>query len=335
MLVLYSTVVVLSMTSKAAVLLGLGTLDGNDGVRGKSNASVQGSGIISVQHSGFLYKKSLSKGKETQQSHLSRAVQVFTTPLLPEAWNKRWFVLKDGFLIWYRAKPRGGERFHVHCKGFMPVAGCQVFPSGKDGAFYQFDLSWSLSLEGLESSRSVLMLKSDCEAEVKEWMKAISHCAHINWQTIRGFKVSTRVTEEQLSQDLLAIRTNLKQVKATLEEVLSDRIKVMEAIMKEKATFRKQAADITSHQLTNEAAIEELDEKRVCLKTAQSKEHILQAQATHAKEELLAKLHSLKELLEEQSGEQTDGSRNGEAGALDNIKEQALNDVYYLLRYLS
>jgi hypothetical protein len=83
---------------------------------GKSDSSDDPSSLgshllLEIQKSGFLRKKRFSRqGK-------------------PGPWKSRFFVLKDGFLLWYSDKPSKKllqGTFDPHPKGTLPMGGCSV-----------------------------------------------------------------------------------------------------------------------------------------------------------------------------------------------------------------
>ena len=69
------------------------------------------SGEVTLQMSGYLMKKPFSSGGRSGP------------------WQKRFFVLKDGFLFWYvdnKSKKKLGKTFDMHPKGCLPLGGCIV-----------------------------------------------------------------------------------------------------------------------------------------------------------------------------------------------------------------
>jgi hypothetical protein len=90
-------------------------------------------GFLQGQREGWLYKKPLAGTKAG-------------------AWQKRYFVLKDSFLFWYDSKPGQGT-FNWKPKGVLPLGGASVFPMGKEGSDFVFEVVH------LGSSGTSLLLK--------------------------------------------------------------------------------------------------------------------------------------------------------------------------------
>lgn len=89
------------MDSKAKALLGLD--ESKEKVVPRARGTVVKTSLY-VQKKGYLSKKPFSAKSVVKH----------------QKWQKRWFVLKDSFLIWYKSKPSKGD-FDLHPAGVLPL----------------------------------------------------------------------------------------------------------------------------------------------------------------------------------------------------------------------
>ena len=92
-----------AMDSKAKALLGLEESKEKGKVPARANGTVAKTSLY-VQKKGFLSKKPFSAKSVVKH----------------QKWQKRWFVLKDSFLIWYKSRPGKGD-FDLHPAGVLPL----------------------------------------------------------------------------------------------------------------------------------------------------------------------------------------------------------------------
>jgi len=138
-----------AMGSKAQAMLGIGGSSSNLGV----------SSIVQTQRQGFMHKKPFTKAGITGNGN----------------WQKRFFILKDSFLFWYKSKPSTG--FDMTPSGCLPLGGCSVFPMGKDS-----DGGFVFEVSHADFSGAVLQLKCHDKGEVDDWIRVLQDCSKATWQ---------------------------------------------------------------------------------------------------------------------------------------------------------
>lgn len=118
-----------------------------------------------VQHCGYLEKKS------------------FYSNNILKFWKKCFFVIKDGFLIWFNSFPSGDSNFTIHPSGFLPLTGCTVSPEGKDGQGFVFQVL-APALKGKS-----LWLKAHTEKEANGWSEIFTQVARVPFDVIQLGKI--------------------------------------------------------------------------------------------------------------------------------------------------
>lgn len=120
---------------------------------------------LEIQRSGFLRKKRFSRvGK-------------------PGPWQKRFFVLKDGFLLWYSDKPSKKNlqgTFDPHPKGALPMGGCSVRAvSGQSSKGEDENRAFEVSHPDWHGS---LLLAADDEADAAEWCRLLNDARRVTME---------------------------------------------------------------------------------------------------------------------------------------------------------
>ncbi|GBG28181.1 Pleckstrin-likey domain-containing family D member 1 [Hondaea fermentalgiana] len=178
--------------SKAQEMLGLGP-------NSKSR-------VLEVQRQGFLYKKPFSSNRRGQ-------------------WQRRYFVLKDSFLLWYTSKP--SSAFDMYPAGCLPLGGCSVFPMGreKDGGFV-FEISHP------DFDGNTLQLKSKDKAQVDDWIGVLEESSKATWQNamlgdalIQKLKHAGTAAEKEREEALQEAR----RAAELMAEAREEKLRLMEA----------------------------------------------------------------------------------------------------------
>lgn len=145
---------------KAAKMLGLdGESQGRPTVgRATINSTGKtGAGKVTVQRTGFLFKKGFYKKG------------------LRNKFQKRFFVLKDSFLLWYKKQPPGACNYGMYPEGCVPVGGCTVEQEGKDENGFYFQIVHP-------EFNEPLLLRSDNLEDTQEWISVLSDCKEATWE---------------------------------------------------------------------------------------------------------------------------------------------------------
>ena len=88
-------------------------------------------------------------------------------------WARRYFVLKDGFILYYAARAAAMTAFDVHPKGVIPLGGCSV-ASYEGGPTRERTESFRISHPAFHGR--ALVLCADTAADNAQWMKAVMNC---------------------------------------------------------------------------------------------------------------------------------------------------------------
>ena len=110
-------------------------------------------GYLNVQKEGWLWKRPF-------------------TGSVNGSWQKRYFVLKDSFLFWFDSK--SDSPFASKPKGALPLGAAQVFPLGKEGNSFLFEVTHM-------SFKHNMVLKSEEKQDVDDWIEAMTDCRKGTW----------------------------------------------------------------------------------------------------------------------------------------------------------
>jgi len=144
-------------------MLGLETASNTDSQRRPSGGrktfhsdAKAGAGKVSVQRAGFLFKKPFYKKG------------------LRNKFQKRYFVLKDSFILWYKKAPPGSCNYGMYPEGCLPVGGCTVTQEGVDNNGYFFGVSHP-------EFHDRLTLRAETAQEAQEWIDLLKECKEATW----------------------------------------------------------------------------------------------------------------------------------------------------------
>ncbi|ELU12925.1 hypothetical protein CAPTEDRAFT_155422, partial [Capitella teleta] len=98
-------------------------------------------------------------------------------------WSRRFFVIKDGFVLYYPDNERKEfERkkgcFNIHPRGILPLGGCSVQPYSEPGHPFAISIR-SEELDGC------MILGADTEYERDKWIQIITQSTRITWNNAR------------------------------------------------------------------------------------------------------------------------------------------------------
>ena len=155
-------------------------------------------GFLQVQREGWMHKKPLAGSKAG-------------------AWQKRYFILKDSFLLWYDAKPQQGT-FNWKPKGVLPLGGASVFPMGKEGSDFVFEVTH------LGAEHASLHLKVEDKADADDWIRVLNECRKATYanavvgsaQLARIKSVGTKM-EKDMQEALEKIQLQAAEIEAARE----------------------------------------------------------------------------------------------------------------------
>lgn len=116
------------------------------------------------QRAGFLHKLPMSKG-------------------MSERWQKRLFVAKDGYLLYYAASgPANPTHFDTKPKGVIPLGGCKVdlVERGPKGSRYGLRITHPDFYAG-----RMLILASDSSDDQKGWLEVLNDCSRVTMENAK------------------------------------------------------------------------------------------------------------------------------------------------------
>ncbi|XP_046992275.1 pleckstrin homology domain-containing family D member 1-like isoform X2 [Schistocerca americana] len=131
--------------------------------------------VTKVQLSGILLKKSFSP-------HSNK-------------WNKRFFMVKEGFLLYYseNEKKSFDKRgyFNIHPKGVLPIGGCIIQPSSDVGQEYIIKIGSDSFING------PVILAAETQFDQERWIQGLQEAARITWENSRMGESIIRDLESQ------------------------------------------------------------------------------------------------------------------------------------------
>ena len=227
---------------------------------------------VTIQMSGYLMKKPFSSGGRSGP------------------WQKRFFVLKDGFLFWYvdnKSKKKLGRTFDMHPKGCLPLGGCTV-QAVKGRNKYGEEEARAFEVGHADFSDGSLLLAAEDEASCKRWMEFVEGSSRVTWENAQlgdallekerakgteleaekakalselQLKAETLAQERKAKEDLLQTKAQLevekKEAIAATEEERAAKKAAMAAASAEEEQRRKAIADAREKEQAQQALLEE------------------------------------------------------------------------------
>lgn len=272
------------MSSSAPASTGGGTF-GSDAEFGKKAEKFFGlggsagdtpSGYLQVQREGWMYKKPLSDSKVG-------------------AWQKRYFVLKDSFLFWYDVKP-AQQAFNWKPKGVLPLGGASVFPMGKEGTHFVFEVVHP----GIQNSS--LLLKVEDKADADDWIRVLNECRKATFanaivgtaQLARIKSVGTRMEKDML-EALEQVQKKATAIEAAREAKFKTMMEHMEQQKKHDLELNAQLYETTKLRDEITEVGKKVDEQRLAAMSEVQLREEVEMRLAEAKLQVIELAASLKE----------------------------------------
>ncbi|XP_050406174.1 pleckstrin homology domain-containing family D member 1 isoform X1 [Patella vulgata] len=254
-----------------------------------------------------------------QQGDWSSSIQIHGTllkrPLGHQSnnWSRRFFMVKDGFLIYYpeNEKKEFDKRVHfnVHPKGIIPLAECEFKAIREPGHPFAFQVE-------SPEIRGRLILAGESDYERKQWMETMVNCRRVTWKNTclademikrlesQGLEMAREkqnyfdrlvsevnaLSEEKIrTEELARVNTELEKEKEKLE-------KFTEEIREEYAKLKDELDD-TSQIMTS------LDEDRQKLSTLLSEQQSQLQELEKDKEKILQDMKNREKMASQLSKE--------------------------------
>lgn len=233
-------------------------------------------GYLQTQRDGWLYKKPLQGSKAG-------------------SWQKRYFILKDSFLLWYDNKPAQGS-FNWRPKGVMPLGGANVFPMGKEGNGFLFEVIQP----GFADTS--LLLKADDKANADDWIRVLNECRKAtyansvvgNAQLARIKSVGTRM-EKDMMKALEQVQIRAAEIEAAREQKARTMMEHMEAQRQHDEQVNMKLYE--THRLQDEIyeAEQKVEEQRLTKLSEEQLRAEVESRLQAAKQQVVELTQSLKE----------------------------------------
>jgi hypothetical protein len=233
-------------------------------------------GFLQVQREGWMWKKPLTGTKAG-------------------AWQKRYFVLKDAFLFWYDSKPAQAS-FNWKPKGCLPMGGANVFPMGKEGSAFVFEVAHV----GYDTMS--LLLKVEDKLDADDWIRVLNECRKAtfanavvgNAQLARIKSVGTRM-EKDMQEALEEIQKKATEIEAAREQKLQTMMEHMEQQRQHDLEVSTKLYE--THKLRNqvEEAERKAEEQRLAKLTEAQLRAEVESRLAAAKQQVIELAAALKE----------------------------------------
>uniref|UniRef100_A0A0N4ZSU4 PH domain-containing protein n=1 Tax=Parastrongyloides trichosuri TaxID=131310 RepID=A0A0N4ZSU4_PARTI len=223
----------------------------------KSNNQGEVGPLLGVQMYGCLLKKYKKKNR-------------------PVKWKKRFFILKECFLLYYSCKIKKEfettRRINLHPKGIIPLIGCSIISGGDVGKKY------CLLITHCQFDSAIIVCATDIKCQ-ENWFKALRDSTKISYKnTIYGEHMIRELEtkgnllteekkkfEERLQLEALARQEERErnyELEKTREELEKEREKLVKITVKMKEDIVKVKNDLVQ---TNEEKLKLENEKILLL----------------------------------------------------------------------
>ncbi|EGD83667.1 hypothetical protein PTSG_04272 [Salpingoeca rosetta] len=171
-------------------------------------------------------------------TNVQKAGILFKRPFLHVSgkWQRRFFVLKDGFMLYYAEKEAKTfaetGNFNIHPKGVIPLGGCLVNHTTET------DKPYAISINHPDFGESNVIVATDTEESLKDWIDKIKECTRITYKNaqvgetmIKCLKAKSEVIEEQRkeNQEKLEAETLALQEERELREQIEEQLRQLQA----------------------------------------------------------------------------------------------------------
>lgn len=168
-------------------------------------------------------------------------------------WTKRFFVIKDGFLLYYpenEKKSFDKGVFNMHPKGVLPLGGCSVSAVLGNGSPYLIEIKSD------EFSCGSIVLGAETKKEQDRWTLALQQASRVTWSNfqlgdamireleMQGLQLSKEKQDyvEKLQEEVSALRDEMdknEELEKLTEELEKEKKKLEEVFAKLKEEHEK------------------------------------------------------------------------------------------------
>ncbi|XP_059157256.1 pleckstrin homology domain-containing family D member 1-like isoform X2 [Physella acuta] len=224
-------------------------------------------------------------------------------------WSKRFFLVKDGFLMYYDANEKKDyerrEYFNIHPKGVLPLGECHF------KACREQQQPFCLQIESPEIGGGKLILSAESEYERNSWLEILERSRRVTWKNTQLGDEMIRTLENQglemaiekqnyidrLQSEVLALseeKMKTEELERVNQELEKEKIKLENFTKEIKEEYERIKLELEE---TNTLA-QEVENERVALATSLIKQS---QQLEHLHKDKQRILDELKQSMEEQS----------------------------------
>ncbi|XP_067142009.1 pleckstrin homology domain-containing family D member 1-like [Centruroides vittatus] len=166
-------------------------------------------------------------------------------------WSKRFFVIKDGFLLYYpenekKAFEKRGT-FNLHPKGVIPLGGCSV-ESDTNGNY-----SYIINVCSEEFSCKQISLLAETRLEQEKWMAALKQASRVTWKNAQY--------EESLIRELETQGLQLTKEKHNYVEKLQEEVTALRNEMDKNEELEKLTLELEKEKSKLQEMIQQLEKE--------------------------------------------------------------------------
>lgn len=166
-------------------------------------------------------------------------------------WSKRFFVIKDGFLLYYpenekKAFEKRGT-FNFHPKGVIPLGGCSVEPDMNGNHPYIINICSE------EFNCGQISLSAETHLEQEKWIAALKEASRVTWKNAQY--------EEALIRELESQGIQLTKEKHNYVEKLQEEVTALRDEMDKNEELKKLTSELEKEKSKLQEMIQQLEQE--------------------------------------------------------------------------
>jgi len=219
--------------------------------------------VILVQMSGWLQKSELNK----------------------KSWKKLFFVVKDGFLLWYLS-PKADGMFDTKPKGVLPLGGSVIS--------LDFSNKDTVVVSNPDLSGSGFRLRASDPVDAMDWITALERGKKATWENAllgNALVEKMKTSGNKLEAEKEAAFQELQKKAQKLSEVQEQKNRVLRRDIEREETFKSKLD-------AEKQRINDLEDKRVTIMTKLGEEAHIRKQASRKRMSVERKLAKAEQALQ-------------------------------------
>ncbi|KRZ94006.1 Pleckstrin homology domain-containing family D member 1 [Trichinella sp. T8] len=180
----------------------------------------------------------------------------------PQLWNKRFFLLKDGYLFYYpvveKHKFKRNKRLNLHPKGILSLERCQVDLCGDDGEVHCISINRDDFLQPV-------LLACNGESNQQRWLAALREACFVSTSNYRKQSEKLKMLEENL--------VKVKKEKQHFMDLLNVEVMAVRAESEKSKTLLSQSDSLEQEKCKLEKIIAQLRDELIQVREELSKNY--------------------------------------------------------------